>query len=120
MIETKEEQRKRLHSGYCKNYRIKHPELKEKERKRAREKYRTDLEYRKKMKERVKAYRKKVPKLTSTEFRNLLIEALGGKCVLCGSIENLVIHHEHDKQIILKNVKLICSSCNKKLLEVCP
>jgi 5-methylcytosine-specific restriction endonuclease McrA len=110
-----EEKHKLSSSERWKRYRANHPEIKEKDRLRKRKKYRTDPDYRTKEIERIKKYRKKEPMLTATDFRNLLIEVLGKKCVFCGSIENLVVHHEHDKEIILKNVKLICSSCNRKL-----
>jgi 5-methylcytosine-specific restriction endonuclease McrA len=50
------------------------------------------------------------------DTRLLVLKALGGKCIVCGSVEDLRAHHknyESDKDK-LSDIVLLCRDCHKK------
>jgi 5-methylcytosine-specific restriction endonuclease McrA len=52
-----------------------------------------------------------------TSARQFLLNVLGGKCDLCGSIERLHLHHKdrNRKNNDLSNIQLLCASCHYKI-----
>ena len=46
----------------------------------------------------------------------ILVHALGGKCVTCGSTDNLELHHtdRDHKNNALQNIQLLCRKCHAK------
>ena len=92
-METKEERRKRLHREAQRKYCELNPEY-----------VKRSWEYLKKF----------CDTINFSTLRRLLIEALGNKCSICGVKENLELDHEHGKSYLsLKNIKVLCSKCNK-------
>jgi len=50
-------------------------------------------------------------------LREMVISLLGGKCAVCGSTENLHIHHidGNRENNTAKNLILLCSSCHRRV-----
>ena len=62
----------------------------------------------------MKELEKKQLKLQNRLYRHLAYEYLGGKCRLCGSTKNLVIHHKNGdwRNNSKENLALLCQSCH--------
>jgi 5-methylcytosine-specific restriction endonuclease McrA len=46
----------------------------------------------------------------------ILVQALGSKCTVCGSQERLQLHHKdkNRKNNLLDNIELLCYACHRK------
>jgi hypothetical protein len=89
------------------------------------EKYDTNEEYRERIKEKNRQQRKKhqekrteTQRLRRRERRKILIEHLGGKCVGCGTTENLQFDHLDRTQKLFNIGKCLDYSFEKLLPEV--
>jgi len=49
--------------------------------------------------------------------REILIKLLGGKCEICGSTENLELHHKdrNPKNNDPSNIQLLCRKCHRRI-----
>ena len=58
-------------------------------------------------------------KETNFSYRTIVMELLGGKCILCYSIKGLQIHHivsiSSGGRHTIKNLQLLCSLCHHKI-----
>jgi hypothetical protein len=55
-------------------------------------------------------------KIRNKDNRLLVLKALGGRCIKCGAIENLLVHHNNYEtdENKLSNMVLICHDCHEE------
>ena len=60
-----------------------------------------------------RSWKKQIRK--SIKYRTIIINTLGNKCQLCGSIENLEIHEKNKfhRDITIEECQLLCRKCHR-------